>query len=154
MKVAVFVSIRSFELCREDDAWPSTPRFFGALTSPFALAALPASPMHCELPLNFANLERNRAIFPGIAASAEMLKQAIERNSADRRRQPGEVEREAWVTNKRKRSDVPLIGEARGNATWLRCLRARCGPLTADRPFTESAGALRAVGRDEPNGAP
>jgi hypothetical protein len=52
------------------------------------------------------------ASFLGIAASTEMLSQAIERSSANRLRALEKVEHEAWVTTKGKRADVPFIAEA------------------------------------------
>jgi hypothetical protein len=52
------------------------------------------------------------ASFLGIAASTEMLSQAIERSSANRLRALEKAEHEAWVTTKGKRADVPFIAEA------------------------------------------
>jgi hypothetical protein len=52
------------------------------------------------------------ASFLGIAASTEMLSQAIERSSANRLRALEKAEHEAWVTTKGKRVDVPFIAEA------------------------------------------
>jgi len=52
------------------------------------------------------------ASFLGVAASGEMLTQAIERSSANRLRQLEKLEHEAWVTTKGKRADVPFIAEA------------------------------------------
>jgi sulfotransferase family protein len=52
------------------------------------------------------------ASFLGIAASTEMLSQAIERSSANRLRALEKVEHETWVTTKGKRADVPFIAEA------------------------------------------
>jgi hypothetical protein len=80
------------------------------------------------------------AFFLGVEPSPQLLRQAVERSSADRMREMEKRQADEWVVTKDQRNDIPFVRVAKSGG-WRQVIPERCA-LQIEQAWGELMGRL------------